>query len=743
MLTQSNADGTTTWEYDTKPFGKGLLSKVTYNNTMQEYWHDNLSRLTKTVETVDARTFEENYTYDAYSRLEKQIYPDNFTIIHSYLNGQLYEVKNFANNESIWKAQSQDVYGNYDKYLSGNSLLTEITRDNTNGHITDIKSGQNNPIQWWHYTYDDNNNLESRSDYVSGQNEYFTYDSDNRLTNVGYNTDINHTLLPLLIMDYDFRGNITTKSDAGGYLYEDPNKPNQLSKLTNYNPASTPEHFLQYFINGKTKKIEQGNQIIDFTYGADAMRVKTIFNDNGIIHTKYFALGDYEEEVVNGVAAKYYYIAGGDGLAAIYKQVGTAAGTMYYVHKDLLGSIDLLTTKVNGVVQVAERYAYDAWGNRRAPANWTLPDTRTAWIIVRGYIGQEHLNILGLINLNGRIFEPRTARFLSADDFVSAPDFSQAYNRYAYCVNNPLRYTDPNGEFWNLVIGALVGGVMNWAMNGAEFTWRGLGYFGIGTVSGSLGAGIGGGISSMIMGSSFGAGFIGSSLAMAAPSCFLTGAAIGGSAGLAGSFVNGFGNGLMGGQSFGNALVSSLQSGIIGGVSGAILAGIVGGIRAESKGMSFWTGGEKPKVYYSPVEDNIGRADAQCALRCLEECSESYGMKQYDYEKWLGLNGGNSAVDANSLESLIDGTKIFSSDPVTPDPQEIANAFSSDKRVILAITTEKGSAHAVMVSKVKIWPSGKYSVWFAETSPVRYTPYSTSDFFELNGPRFWSFYLSK
>jgi uncharacterized protein RhaS with RHS repeats len=49
--------------------------------------------------------------------------------------------------------------------------------------------------------------------------------------------------------------------------------------------------------------------------------------------------------------------------------------------------------------------------------------------------------------MNARLYDPALGRFLSPDPYVQAPDFSQAFNRYSYCLNNPLKYTDPNGEF--------------------------------------------------------------------------------------------------------------------------------------------------------------------------------------------------------------------------------------------------------------------------------------------------------
>ena len=57
----------------------------------------------------------------------------------------------------------------------------------------------------------------------------------------------------------------------------------------------------------------------------------------------------------------------------------------------------------------------------------------------------EHITAFGLINMNGRCYDPVTSSFLSVDAYVQSPDNSQSFNRYSYCQNNPLRYTDPTG----------------------------------------------------------------------------------------------------------------------------------------------------------------------------------------------------------------------------------------------------------------------------------------------------------
>lgn len=120
---------------------------------------------------------------------------------------------------------------------------------------------------------------------------------------------------------------------------------------------------------------------------------------------------------------------------------------LHYIHKDHLGS---WTTITDAGGQVIAEQSFDAWGNMRDPETWSCDYNNTP-MFDRGFTGHEHLHMFGLINMNGRVYDPVMSMFLSHDNYVQAPDNSQNFNRYAYCLNNPLKYTDPSG--WQMVGG--------------------------------------------------------------------------------------------------------------------------------------------------------------------------------------------------------------------------------------------------------------------------------------------------
>ena len=67
-------------------------------------------------------------------------------------------------------------------------------------------------------------------------------------------------------------------------------------------------------------------------------------------------------------------------------------------------------------------------------------------ITTRGFTGHEMVDALGIIHMNGRIYDPKLGRFLTPDGIVPDATNPQALNRYAYAYNNPVRLTDPSGH---------------------------------------------------------------------------------------------------------------------------------------------------------------------------------------------------------------------------------------------------------------------------------------------------------
>lgn len=116
----------------------------------------------------------------------------------------------------------------------------------------------------------------------------------------------------------------------------------------------------------------------------------------------------------------------------------------------------------------------------------------------RGFTAHEHLPWFNLVNMNGRLYDPLVGRFLNVDPYVQMPDNTQNYNRYSYCLNNPLKFTDPDGEFFWIpfAIGAIIGGYTGYKIADAKGydmgDWQTYGYIiggaTIGGFSGEYGA---------------------------------------------------------------------------------------------------------------------------------------------------------------------------------------------------------------------------------------------------------------
>ena len=243
-------------------------------------------------------------------------------------------------------------------------------------------------------------------------------------------------------MTYNSLGNILTKTgtDAnarvGGYAYgAKPHTVTQAGSISftydaNGNmitKSNYPALTLTWTVENKPRTINSTS----FAYDASGQRIK-----KG--STYYF--GEVYEE--RGSTAIYHIFAGGTRIASVRLN-----GTTQFYHGNHLGSASVITDMTGAIKQKIE---YHPFGTNRLtnPAQYGTYDYDSSFPNVDyTFTDQEADTEFGLLNFKGRLYEPVIGRFISADSIVPEPGNLQAFNRYSYCVNNPLIYVDPTGHF--------------------------------------------------------------------------------------------------------------------------------------------------------------------------------------------------------------------------------------------------------------------------------------------------------
>jgi RHS repeat-associated protein len=417
------------------------------NGTGKRFEYDELNRLQTRVDSIDNNNkFTASYNYLSTGEIGNVVLNSAVTMSYQYNTyGYVDQVR--TNNQLVWDANSVNEYGDVDNFTLGNQVNTVISYDQY-GFVDGISSTKGGTyLQNWSYDFNNiTGNLTGRTGLnSSGSNvsESFTYDDLNRLVTYMTGQDT-------LSVTYDGAGygNITAKTDVGTYDYT--GGVHNVTSVTDPTELmqNLPKQFIDYTKSGKVSCITDTlatDEVreLNFIYGPDENRVKTLLTvDGAVVKTKYFALGQYEKEIDStGNVRELYYISGTDGVVAVLEKKNNQ-DSIFYIHKDYLGSYEVISNQ-NGTVK--ERYNFDPWGRRRNSADWSYDNVSSSFFIDRGFTGHEHLDQFNLINMNGRVYDPLMAMFLSPDNFVQSPDLTQNLNRYTYCLNNPLKFTDPSG----------------------------------------------------------------------------------------------------------------------------------------------------------------------------------------------------------------------------------------------------------------------------------------------------------
>lgn len=124
---------------------------------------------------------------------------------------------------------------------------------------------------------------------------------------------------------------------------------------------------------------------------------------------------------------------------------------------DHLGTIRLITNASGNEVS---RHTYYPFGREATPLASTDPMQFTGHERDFQNSGSPADD---LDYMHARFSNPTTGRFHSVDPIGGNPGTPQSWNRYCYVGNNPMSRTDPDGRAWNLAVGALIGGGVEYA----------------------------------------------------------------------------------------------------------------------------------------------------------------------------------------------------------------------------------------------------------------------------------------
>lgn len=589
-LSATPIDGETiSYVYDNTAIanGKGQVYTVTRGNVQTVYdTYDVMGRETVVSKMINGQRYTTSKVYDLSGRVIKIIYPDLYEVHYTYHPGSgllketLGKSQDQTETASLAHFDQYEATGKMGQVYYGNDTFTTFSYNQATARLTGIQTldFQGLHLQNLNYDYTKGGDISKISDIQNNITREYTYDRLHRLTA----EHISNNGVPI--------NNI----DALAYSHDNPDHIHAVSAINyngidaqyiydaNGNMTASPDlkeqdhiqRTITYDTDNMPVQIVKGNTTVAFTYDGHGTRVEKKINDS--IVTTY--AGEHFE-IENGIQTKYIF-AGNLRIAMIQNN------ETFFLHKDHLGSSTVLTDS-SGTIRDTQQASYMPFGMTRGDTDITLTDYK--------YTGQEFDGETGLYNYNARLYDPVIGMFISADIMVPDPTNPQTMNRYAYCYNNPLVYTDPSGHwgflapfipfikavFWGAAIGGAVSeatggdfwdGALSGAISGALFYGAGSGLFGADKlISHTIAGGMSGGINAAINGGDIGKGI-------------LTGAIAGGLAEFAGGYIPDNTPAQLAGRSLVGGFTGGITSEIYG---GSFSDGFMSGMQTAAYGYLF------------------------------------------------------------------------------------------------------------------------------------------------------------
>ena len=419
---------TIVYTYGTAGNEKLRLVRLASDNNSVEYTHDKFGRIVTEKRNIGGYgTYSFSYAYNSNNQLAKTIYPGGLEESYQY-DSCGFKIQSVIGNDVIHKVLSNDGLIS----VSSMGKLISVQTHDARGYESGRKFIHSAKIiESFDESYDGaTDNLLSRRRNNNPQ-ESFGYDNLDRLVSVKSGA------AETMKISYAPNGNILFKAGVGNFSYDRNVRPHAVAEVENTD-GKIPTEALNTSFNdfGKIQLIEDAgkNLRLDISYGPDLERWHSELSENGKDVRSTIYAGPYEKVSENGETREFFYL---DGNTIAIRENGTVKN--YHAFTDNLGSI-LSVVDENGT-KVFDA-SYDAWGKQTVTLN-TIG-------LHRGYTGHEMLGEFDIINMNGRLYDPVLGRFFSPDNYVQMPDNSQNFNRYSYCLNNPLKYTDSSGDLFGI-----------------------------------------------------------------------------------------------------------------------------------------------------------------------------------------------------------------------------------------------------------------------------------------------------
>ena len=235
-----------------------------------------------------------------------------------------------------------------------------------------------------------------------------------------------------------------------------PVEPMTTQSTAIHNPEISPANNnrlvgYEYDLAGNVTKDAQNR-----TFGYDAENHQLAYNGGALITSGDSASYSYDgdgkrvKKQVGGSMAStvFVYNIAGQLVAEYTDSPESRTAQTSYVTTDTLGSTRVVTGQDQSV---KERHDYLPFGEDIGAQGVRTEDQKFDTNALRQrFTGYEKDGESGLDFAQARYFAGVLGRFTSVDPLMASarPELPQSWNRYTYCINNPLVYIDPQGLDW-------------------------------------------------------------------------------------------------------------------------------------------------------------------------------------------------------------------------------------------------------------------------------------------------------